>query len=242
MISFNTPSSRRLQRALLLFLTVGALALGGCASGPPRDARDPFEPFNRQVEQFNTALDNAVLKPVATVYTEVTPNPVRTAVSNFFGNLSDMWAVVNTALQLRLEDTAVNAMRVGINTFWGFGGLIDLASEMGLYRNKADFGQTLGRWGVPPGPYMVLPVLGPSTIRDTVGMGVESRGDLVMDVQHVPSRNSLYTLRAVEKRASLLTVSSVLDEAALDKYTFTREIFLQRRQSTVDAVRNHDDE
>lgn len=214
----------------------------GCASAPGRDSRDPFEPFNRSVYQFNDAVDAALLKPVATVYRDVTPDPLRTVVGNFFGNLSDVWSTLNTALQLRLEDTVVNAMRLGINTVFGFGGLIDIASEMNLYRNPADFGQTLGYWGVPAGPYLVLPILGPSTVRDTLGRSIEARGDLVMDVNHVPTRNSLYTLRAVETRANLLRASSVLDEAALDKYSFTREVFLKRRQSAIEAQRHRDED
>ena len=219
-----------------------AAALTGCATGPTRDARDPIEPFNRGVSEFNDAVDKAVLKPVATVYADVTPDPIRTAAGNFFGNLRDVWTTVNATLQLRGEDAATSAMRVGINTTFGFWGLLDLASELRLYRTNADFGQTLGYWGVPPGPYLVLPLLGPSTVRDTIGMGVEASGDLVQGISNVPTRNALYTLRAVETRAGLLRAGAVLDEAALDKYSFTREVFLKRRQSAIDAQRNRDDE
>lgn len=225
--------------ALVLALTLG---LAGCASGPTKDPRDPLEPFNRQMDAFNTAVDNAVVKPVATAYRDVTPDPVRTAIGNFFGNLSDIWSTLNTALQLRAEDTVVNALRVGVNTFFGMGGLLDVASEMNLYRSSADFGQTLGRWGVPSGPYMVLPILGPSTLRDTLGRGVETRGDRVWGIEHIPSRNSLVGLRLLESRANLLRASAVLDEAALDKYSFTREVFLQQRQNSIDSQRNHDPE
>lgn len=214
------------------------VALGGCATGPSADSRDPFENYNRSMTRFNEAVDEAVLKPVAKGYATITPDPVRTAVSNFFNNLKDMWGTVNTALQLRGEATAVNFMRVNVNTFIGLGGLIDIASEMGLHKTKADFGQTMGHWGVPPGPYLVLPLMGPSTVRDTVGMGIEARGDLVGQVEHIPSRNSLTALRLVETRAGLLRAGSLLDEAALDKYTFTREVFLQRRQSVVDEPRD----
>lgn len=231
---------RRVPLAVALLL---AVVMTGCA-GPAPDPRDPMEPFNRKVESFNDAVDGAVLKPVATVYSKVAPDVVRTVVSNFFGNLRDVWSAVNTALQLRAEDTTVNLLRVGVNTTFGLGGLIDIASDMRLYRNTADFGQTLGFWGVPPGPYMVLPIWGPSTLRDTVGMGVELKGDLVRDVDHIPTRNELYTLRAVETRAGLLRAGAVLDGAALDKYSFTREVFLKRRQSVIDAQRkrNTDDE
>jgi phospholipid-binding lipoprotein MlaA len=243
-VSHQSPRSVSvgLRRWVAVGLLTAVAALSGCAAGPTPDPRDPFERFNRDVEKFNTAVDEAVLKPVATTYARATPDPVRTAINNFFGNLSDIWSTINTGLQLRGEDTAVNFMRVNVNTVFGLGGLIDIASDMGLYRNKADFGQTMGYWGVPAGPYLVLPVLGPSTVRDTVGMGVESKGDLLMTMDNVPTRNSLYVLRGVEKRAGLLRAGAVLEEAALDKYSFTREVFLQRRQSVIDAQRNRNEE
>lgn len=231
--------SMLLKRTVLLGMVVGLTA---CATGPNVDPRDPMEKFNRDMTEFNNVVDGVVLKPVATAYTETMPYIVRTGVSNFFGNLRDVWSTLNTAMQLRLEDTVVNALRVGLNTLWGFGGVIDIASEMHLYRSPADFGQTLGRWGVPPGPYLVLPILGPSTVRDTVGMGIEAKGDLVRGLDNVTNRNLLQGLRAVEARAGLLRASSVLDDAALDKYTFTREVFLQRRKSIIDAQRNRDDD
>lgn len=239
----DVPSGTVLKRrGALAGLMLCVALVAGCASGPTKDPRDPFEVYNRQMNSFNDSLDSAILKPVAITYSTVTPDPVRTAVSNFFGNLRDVWATINAALQLRGEDATVNFMRVNVNTVFGLGGLIDIASEIGLYRSQADFGQTLGYWGVPPGPYLVLPVLGPSTVRDTVGMGVESRGDLIMNIDNVPNRNALYVLRGVETRAGLLRAGAVLDEAALDKYSFTREIFLQRRQSVIDAQRNREDE
>lgn len=225
-------------RRIMLVVVVASLA--ACAAGPHVDPRDPLEKFNRDMTEFNEVVDGVVLKPVATAYTETTPYVVRTAVRNFFGNLRDVWSTLNTAMQLRLEDTVVNALRVGLNTLWGFGGIVDIASDVHLYRSPADFGQTLGRWGVPPGPYLVLPIVGPSTVRDTVGMGVEARGDLVMGLDNVANRNLLQGLRAVETRAGLLRVSAVLDDAALDKYTFTREVFLQRRKSIIDAQRNRE--
>lgn len=241
-----STSSRRSGWLHTVTRWVGAAALGavlaGCAVGPTADPRDPFENYNRGMSRFNDAVDEAVLKPVATGYANVTPDPLRTAISNFFNNLSDVWGTINTALQLRGEATVTNFMRVNVNTVFGLGGLIDIASDMGLYKTKADFGQTLGYWGVPSGPYLVLPLLGPSTVRDTVGMGVESSGDLVSRVDHVPSRNSMTGLRLLEKRAGLLRAGVLLDEAALDKYSFTREVFLQRRQSVVDEPRDRADD
>jgi phospholipid-binding lipoprotein MlaA len=201
--------------------------LQGCATGP--NPRDPFEPFNRSVTRFNDGLDNAVVKPVAQVYQGVVPSPVRTGVNNFFGNLSDVWSFVNNVLQLKPQAAGESLMRVSVNTVIGLGGVLDVATEMGIGRQRQDFGKTLGRWGVPTGPYLVLPVLGPSTVRDSAALVVDAKGDLVMQVDNVPTRNSLYVLRAVDLRASLLGASNVLDQAALDKYSFTRDAYLQRR-------------
>ncbi len=224
------------HRGAAVVLLLGAALLGGCASGPNAHPRDPLEPFNRGVSEFNEAVDGAVLKPVATAYRDVTPDLVRTGVSNFFGNLRDVWSALNATLQLKPRAAAENALRVGVNTAFGFGGLMDIASEMGIERTTLDFGQTLGRWGVPSGPYLVLPIFGPSTFRDAAGFGVESNGDLVSKVDHIPTRNSLYALRAVETRANLLRATTMLEGAALDKYSFTRDIYLQRRQSLIDDL------
>lgn len=213
----------------LALLTV----LSGCASGPQANPTDPLEPLNRNVSQFNDVVDRALLKPAATAYQTITPAPVRTGASNFFANVSDVWSFINTALQLKPEHALDNLMRVSVNTFFGLGGLLDVASEMNIERHNEDFGQTLGRWGVPTGPYLVLPIFGPSTVRDTLAFGVETRADVVRNLGHIPTRNSLLAVRTLEARANLLRVSSVVEEAALDKYSFTRDVFLQRRRSAV---------
>ena len=207
------------------------LALGGCATGP--DRRDPLENFNRGVMQFNDELDAAVLKPVANAYRDNMPSPVRTAIGNVFGNLGDAWSMVNSALQLKAQHAAESLMRVGINTVFGIYGLVDIASELGLERHREDFGQTLGRWGVPTGPYVVLPLLGPSTLRDTAALPIDRRGDGLRTLDSVSTRNSLYALRVVDTRASLLRTGRLLDEVSLDRYTFTRDAYLQRRRADV---------
>ena len=231
------PSSRLPERvaAVQRWLVLGLVVLlaSGCASGPASTARDPFEPVNRNVAQFNEAVDAAVLKPVATAYQQVTPPLVRTGVSNFFGNLSDAWSFVNSVLQLKLQFAAENFMRVNVNTFFGLGGILDIASELNIDRHREDFGQTLGRWGVPTGPYLVLPLLGPSTLRDTLALTLDRQGDLASHVDPAASRNGLYVLRAVDVRSNLLRAGNVLDEAALDKYTFTRDVHLQRRRAEI---------
>lgn len=226
------PSARSVTVAVL------ALALSGCASGPNANPRDPLEPLNRQVTAFNDAVDGAVLKPVATVYRDITPYPVRTGVNNFFENLRDVWSFINAALQLRPREAAENFLRFNVNTVFGVAGVFDVASEMGLERTRLDFGQTLGRWGVPSGPYLVLPIFGPSTLRDTAGFSIESSGDLVQGISDISTRNSLYALRAVEIRANLLRATTLLEGAALDKYSFTRDLYLQRRESQIEDLKD----
>ena len=208
------------------------MLLAGCA-GFRTNPRDPLEPMNRKVMQFNDGVDAMVLKPVATVYKDGVPPLVRTGVSNFFGNLTDGWSFVNSALQFKFQNAAENFMRLNVNTFFGLGGILDVASELNIERHKEDFGQTLGRWGVPAGPYLVLPLLGPSTLRDTAALPVDRKVDPVHQVNHVDARNGLYVLRAVDARANLLRIGSVIEGAALDKYSFTRDAYLQRRRAEI---------
>ena len=242
----NLNDTCRAHRAALSFaaqrwlamasLLVGAALLTGCATVARPDPNDPLESYNRSMTNFNDQVDAMVLKPVATAYREVTPAPVRTGVSNFFANIGDVWSFVNNVLQLRAEAAGSSFMRVNVNTIFGLGGLLDVASELGIDRYKQDFGLTLGRWGVGTGPYLVLPILGPSTLRDTLALPVDMKGNVVSHVDPVSARNSLYALRAVDVRANLLRAGSVLDSAALDKYSFTRDVFLQVRGSQVDAA------
>ncbi|WPB59354.1 VacJ family lipoprotein [Xylophilus sp. GOD-11R] len=205
--------------------------MAGCATGPERNPRDPFEPFNRGVYKFNDAVDRAVLKPVATVYRDVTPAPIRTGVGNFFRNLTEPWSFVNNVLQGRIQDAGETVIRFAVNTVFGLGGLLDIAGEANIDRHRQDFGQTLAFYGVPTGPYLILPLLGPSTVRDTAALPVDFKGNLLSNVDDVSVRNSLYALRVVDTRANLLRVSSVLDGAALDQYSFTRDAFLQLRRN-----------
>ncbi|MCU0925393.1 MAG: VacJ family lipoprotein [Hydrogenophaga sp.] len=225
--------SRQGVHAVLIAL---AAVLSGCATGPDANPRDPLEPLNRGVTRFNDAVDSAVLKPVATVYRDVTPDLVRTGVNNFFDNLRDVWSFVNASLQLKPQAAAENGLRVSVNTVFGLGGVLDIASEMGIERTRLDFGQTLGRWGVPPGPYLVLPIFGPSSFRDAAGFSIESSGDLVSRINDIPVRNSLTVLRAVETRANLLRATTMLEGAALDKYSFTRDFYLQRRETQIEDL------
>ena len=217
----------------LLAAAVAAVCLGGCATGPQANPVDPLEPFNRGVTRFNDAVDEAVMRPVAVAYETVVPQLMRTGVSNFFNNLVDVWSFANSVMQLRAEQSAQTFMRVNVNTFFGLGGLLDVASEAGLERHREDFGQTLGRYGVGPGPYLVLPILGPSTLRDTAALPVDYYGGLISNINDIPVRNTLYAMRLVDARAQLLPVDRLLRDAALDRYTLTRDVFLQRRRNDV---------
>ena len=196
-------------------------------------AADPLESFNRSMFTFNDALDRNVLRPVAGAYEQVTPSFFRKGVSNFFGNLGDAWSTFNSALQLKPKHTVENLMRVLVNSTFGILGVMDVATEVGIERHTEDFGQTLGYWGVGAGPYVVLPVLGPSTMRDTAALAVDFKGDWVTMQDDVAFRNSAYVLRGVNQRAKLLKAGNMLEEAALDKYTFVRDAYLQRRQNLV---------
>ncbi|MEI7783569.1 MAG: VacJ family lipoprotein [Betaproteobacteria bacterium] len=222
----------------LLVLGLGLqLGLAGCATvstGAALDPRDPWEGYNRQVWRFNEIVDDAVLLPVARGYRAAVPELVRTGVSNFFGNISDVWSLVNNVLQLKPQESAQTLARVGINTSVGLLGVIDVASGVNLPRHREDFGQTLGHWGLASGPYLVLPLLGPSTLRDAAALPVDWKGDLVGTVDDGPSRGGLTGLRLVNLRSSVLDAGRFIDAAALDKYTFVRDAHLQRRRGTGD--------
>lgn len=205
----------------------------GCATGPNANPKDPLEPMNRSISRFNDALDENVLKPAATTYKDATPELLQKGVRNVFNNLSDIWSTVNNGLQLKGRDTAESLMRSVVNTVFGIYGIFDVATEIGLERHPEDFGQTLGAWGVPNGPYVVLPLLGPSTLRDTAGMPVDTSADYVRNLDHIPTRNSTMAVRVVAKRSDLLGASDLLSEAAIDKYSFTRDAYLQYRRNQI---------
>ena len=234
-MSDGRQASLRQQPRLLRWLALSALllCLVACASGPQASPHDPLEPFNRGVFKFNDALDVAVVKPVAVAYRDHTPTRLRHGITNVFGNLEDVWSAVNNALQLKGSAVTDSVTRVLVNTVMGIGGVFDVASEMAIERHTKDFGHTLGFWGVPPGPYLVLPVLGPSTLRDTVALPLDWQGDLVRQIPYVPGRNAATVLRGVDTRSSLLKATSMLDDVALDRYTFTRDAYLQRRRNDI---------
>lgn len=209
-----------------------SLALTGCAVNG--DPRDPLEPMNRAIHNFNEGFDRVLLKPVAQGYDTIMPGFAQTGVRNFFSNLDDVTVLANDILQLKLEQGTRDFMRLAFNSTFGLFGLLDIAGEMGLQKHNEDFGQTLGRWGVGAGPYLVLPFLGPNDFRDTAGFLVDTEyTDLVRNYDDVSTRNPALVLRLVSRRADLLDAKRAVDAAALDGYEFSRDLYLERRKSLV---------
>jgi phospholipid-binding lipoprotein MlaA len=200
-----------IARRFSLLLGVGMLLLlQACATVKSADARDPWEPMNRSIYQFNDAIDTVALKPAAQLYVKVLPSMVRTGVNNFLGNLADVWSIANSAMQLK-----------------------DVASEMGIEKRREDFGQTLGYWGVKPGPYVVLPLFGPSTLRDALAFPVDMQGSVTQSLSDEATRNGLLAVRLVDMRSGLLRTVDAIKAASLDPYSFVRDAYLQKRQNDI---------
>ncbi|MEY3746614.1 MAG: hypothetical protein RL194_73 [Pseudomonadota bacterium] len=217
-------------KGLLLATLLGGM-LSGCASTANND---PLEGFNRGVYKFNDVADKAVIKPVAGAYKAVLPSPVRSGVNNFFSNLNTFVSAINDLLQFKFDKAAEGAGRFVINSTFGIAGLIDVASMDGIEKRNEDFGQTLGHWGVGSGAYIVLPFLGPSSVRDTTGLVVDTLAfDPISYVDDPATRNVARTVKLIDKRAQYLPASDLLDEAALDPYAFMRDAYFQRRNSQI---------
>ena len=218
--------------AVLLALLAGCSTITA-ARGGPGQRLDPWENWNRKVFAFNEGLDQKVLKPVATTYADVVPQPVRNGVRNFFGNFADAWSAVNNMLQGKFTLGFQDVMRVGTNTLFGLFGAVDIATEMGFDHLYEDFGQTLGHWGVGAGAYVVLPLFGPSTVRDAAALPLDRAASPALIINGGSTQAGIITLQLINTRASLLGASKVIDEISLDKYTFVRDAYLQRRRSLV---------
>ncbi|MDH5594865.1 MAG: VacJ family lipoprotein [Gammaproteobacteria bacterium] len=216
-------------------LIVCLFLLSACASIPSevRDESDPFEGFNRTMYSFNETVDDYVMKPVAKGYNFVMPDFANKGVTNFFSNIDDVVVMVNDLFQFKFSHAGRDLGRIGINSTIGLLGFIDVASMWDIPKRDEDFGQTLGHWGLGTGPYLVLPLLGPSDIRDASGRIVDSFIDPITYVRPIESRNGLIILEAIDIRADLLSASRVFEEAALDPYLFVRDAYLQRRQNQV---------
>ncbi|WP_322048209.1 VacJ family lipoprotein [Paraburkholderia sp. J67] len=224
-----------MKKQAALTMAAASLALlvtSGCATGPDRKPGDPFEPANRAIFKFNDALDTHIAQPIAKGYQKVTPQPMRQAISNFFSNLGDISNFANDLLQLKITDATEDLMRLAMNSTFGLGGLIDFATAAGLPKHHQDFGLTMGHYGVPAGPYLVLPVFGPSSIRDGIGMGVDVKFNLLNYIEPAV-RNPMYIAQFISTRSDLLGATDLLQQAALDKYSFVRDAYRQQRQSMI---------
>lgn len=231
------------SRATALAAILAAALTAGCAHVPPQGApgakawvpsrADPWEALNRRIFAFNEAVDEAVLAPVARAYRAVLPEPVRQGIDNVLGTAGDAWAAVNHLLQGKPKAAADTGMRVGVNLVFGMLGVLDVASELGLERQNEDFGQTLGRWGLGSGPYLVLPLLGPSSVRDTAGFVVDRRFDLAQVPSSERDGYAVTALELVHTRAGLLSTGQLLGQIALDRYTFVRDAYLAKRRNDV---------
>jgi phospholipid-binding lipoprotein MlaA len=229
-------------RALLALMVGALLTLGGCATtkslvtdarGGPGARLDPWESWNRKVFAFNEGLDERILKPVATGYAKVVPQFVRRSVDNFFANAADAWSAVNNVLQGKAEPAFTDVVRFTTNTVFGFFGVLDIASEFGLDHHYEDFGQTLGRWGFGAGAYIVWPLIGPSTVRETIALPLDRTASPALYISDGSYQFGVVGLQIINTRARLLGASQVIDDIALDKYTFIRDAYLQRRRSRV---------
>jgi len=229
---------------ILFLMLLAAWLVGGCSSIPKeqRDPRDPWQPYNRAMFKFNTDFDNAFFKPAAQGYQAITPEPVSHGITNFFNNVADITSAVNNALQFKLSRAGTDVGRVVVNTTVGLVGFIDVATNIGIPSYKEDFGQTLGYWGFGDGPYFMMPILGPSSVRDTFGFA----GDILIDPFFSLEKDQVYwgfvVLRAIDTRAGLLVAGDLMDEAALDRYVFVRDAYLQRRRNLVHDGNPPDDQ
>jgi len=223
-------------RTGLMILILGLVLTTGCTSIPKgqEDPNDPLESFNRSMYEFNDTLDKMIIKPIAQGYNAIMPKPVNKGITNFFSNLGDVVVVFNDLLQFKFEQAASDTARIVWNSTIGILGFIDVATHMGLEKHNEDFGQTLGYWGFGEGAYIVWPVYGSNTLRGTVGDLVDYFvADPISYVEPDKDRYWLLGIKAIDKRADLLSASKVLEEAALDPYVFSRDAFLQRRRNLV---------
>lgn len=211
------------------------LVTAGCATTQQHESEvnDPLEGYNRVMYSFNDTVDSAIIKPAAQGYDFIMPAPVSKGVSNFFSNLDDISVVINDVLQFKFMQAFHDTSRLTINTTVGILGLMDIASDFGYKKHNEDFGQTLGAWGLGTGPYIVLPLLGPSDMRDTVGLVGDYYTNPVTYVKGPAARNPFVITNIIDTRARILSAEKIVDEAAFDEYTFVREAYLQRRQNLV---------
>ena len=218
---------------LLFWLLLASIAAPAIAQN-----NDPWEPVNKRIYIFNDYLDALILRPLAISYNTLVPPPIRTGIGNFIYNINDLNVLANNLLQFKLKDAASDSGRILINTTVGLGGILDVATKAGLERNEEDFGQTLGYWGVKPGPYMVLPLFGPSSLRDTLGFGVDSYVNPIRQIEDDAARTALYAIIQIDKRATTIQIENMMFG---DEYLFVKEAYLQQRQYLVSDGEVYDD-
>ncbi len=227
------PRSLPRFRALMACAAISLFALGGCASTGSGNPRDPLEPLNRGIYKFNDVADHILLTPAAEIYKGVLPEIVRTGISNFFANVNDVVIALNSLLQGKFTQAVSDVSRIAVNTTVGLLGTIDVATEIGLEKHNEDFGQTLGYWGFGAGPYLVLPIVGPSSLRDSIGLLGDVKTTPMSYVNPMRTRNQVYALFVISRRSELLETGKLLEIAALDPYEFVRDAYLQRRRNLV---------
>lgn len=237
-MKFTKRESSKLARITLCFLASFMLSISVDTKADEED--DPLEPINRVIFEFNEIVDDNILEPVAKGYKYVTPDPVEKGISNFFSNLGEINTIANDLLQLKFQQAGKDSLRFLLNSTIGVLGIFDVATPLGLSKNKEDFGQTLGFWGIPNGPYLVLPFLGPSSFRDAPGSFVDYELSPIEQLHH-EERQALRLINIVETRAKLLRATKILDTAAKDKYIFIRESYLQKRESLVRDGENEEE-
>ena len=232
----------KLKRLVLLGLVASMVGCASIPAGVEPSPHDPWEPFNRSVFEFNEGLDAYVLKPVVAGYRFVLPEFIRDGIYNFFSNYSDIYTALQNLLQGKPGDAFSDLMRVVVNTTFGLGGLIDMATPGGLPKHKEDWGQTFGVWGIPSGPYVVLPFFGPSSVRDTFGTAADLESDYLFGyVKDIGLRNSITGLRVVNARNTYYEAGDLLDGAAIDKYSFMRDAYIQRREYQINEGREDEE-
>ena len=234
MKKLNLRPNRFVNRLSPVLLALSLMLVSGCASVPgPANENDPLESYNRAMFAFNDGLDKAILKPVAETYQDNIPQPVQTGVSNFFSNIDDIFVVINDLLQFKFAQAASDLTRLTLNSTIGLAGLIDIATPMDLPKHNEDLGQTLAVWGFGDGPYIILPLLGPSTLRDTTGSFITAPHHPVNDIEDTEDYWATVALMTIDTRVKLLDASKLVEEAALDRYSFIRDAYLQNRLNVI---------
>ena len=228
-----------LGRLRLVICAILLIFISGCATTGAIDERDPFEGFNRTMYSFNQGIDKVLFNPVAKFYQAITPDFIEKGISNIFNNIDDISIIANDILQLKIGQAYMDTARFIFNSTLGFAGFRDVSSQMGLVKHDEDFGQTLAVWGVGPGPYIVAPIFGPTTLRDATSLVVDDV--LLNPVAYLNNNDALkagiLTLNYIDIKADLLTTNELIDEAALDQYEFTKNAYFSKRESQINDGR-----